>query len=155
MRLTLHTDYALRMLMLLAVEPERRHTIEEVARRYDISRNHLMKVAQTLSQAGFLESLRGRGGGLRLERAPASINLGALVRATEDSLALVECFDEDTNHCLISPVCGLQGPLQQALRAFLAVLDRYSLADLIKSPVSVRKMRALLAAPGDAVNVRS
>lgn len=149
MRLTLHTDYALRLLMLLAVEPERRHTIEEVAQRYDISRNHLMKVTQTLSQSGFLESLRGRGGGLRLGRSPASINLGAVVRATEDSLALVECFDEESNHCLISPACGLRGPLEQALRAFLAVLDRYSLADLIKSPVSVRKMRALLAASAD------
>ena len=83
MRLTLHTDYALRLLMLLAIEPENRHTIEEVAQRYDISRNHLMKVTQTLSQAGFLESLRGRGGGLRLSRFPASINLGAVVRATE------------------------------------------------------------------------
>lgn len=149
MRLTLHTDYALRLLMLLAIEPENRHTIEEVALRYDISRNHLMKVTQTLSQAGFLESLRGRGGGLRLSRSPASINLGAVVRATEDSLAVVECFDPENNRCLISPVCGLRGPLEEALRAFLAVLNRYSLEDLIKNPVSVRKMRALLAVPAD------
>lgn len=145
MRLTLHSDYALRLLMLLAIEPENRHTIEEVAQRYDISRNHLMKVTQTLSQAGFLDSLRGRGGGLRLARSADSINLGAVVRATEDSLALVECFDQENNRCVISPVCGLRGPLEEALRAFLAVLNRYSLADLIKSPVSVRKMRTLLA----------
>jgi Rrf2 family nitric oxide-sensitive transcriptional repressor len=144
MRLTFHTDYALRILMLLAVEPENRHTIEEVAQRYDISRNHLMKVTQTLSQAGFIESLRGRGGGLRLGQLPASINLGAVVRATEDSFALVECFDRENNRCVISPACGLRGPLEEALRAFLTVLDRYSLADLIKNPVSVRKMRALL-----------
>lgn len=149
MRLTLHTDYALRLLMLLAIEPENRHTIEAVAKRYDISRNHLMKVTQTLSQAGFLESLRGRGGGLRLGRSPASINLGAVVRATEDSLALVECFDRENDRCVISSVCGLRGPLEEALRAFLAVLNRYSLADLIKSPASVRKMRALLATPAD------
>lgn len=155
MRLTLHTDYALRLLMLLAVEPEHRHTIGEVAQRYDISRNHLMKVTQTLSQSGFLESLRGRCGGLRLGRSPASINLGAVVRATEDSLALVECFDQENNHCLISPACGLRGPLDQALRAFFAVLDRHSLADLIQSPISVRKMRILLGASAhDAVQMR-
>lgn len=144
MRLTLHTDYALRILMLLAVEPENLHTIEEIAQRYDISHNHLMKVTQTLSQAGFIESLRGRGGGLRLGHLPASINLGAVVRATEDSFALVECFDRENNHCVISPSCGLRGPLEEAQRAFLAVLDRHSLADLVKNPVSVRKMRALL-----------
>jgi len=83
-RLTLHTDYALRMLMFLALAPERAHTIEDIATRYGISRNHLMKVAQTLVQAGFVESLRGRGGGLRLAREPNSIRLGAIVRATED-----------------------------------------------------------------------
>jgi Rrf2 family nitric oxide-sensitive transcriptional repressor len=155
MRLTFHTDYALRILMLLAMEPENRHTIEEVAQRYDISRNHLMKVTQTLSQAGFVESLRGRGGGLRLGRLPASINLGAVVRATEDSFALVECFDRENNHCVISPCCGLRGPLEEAQRAFLAVLDRFSLADLIKNPVSVRKMRALLSTPvGGAIQVQ-
>jgi Rrf2 family nitric oxide-sensitive transcriptional repressor len=155
MRLTLHTDYALRILMLLAMEPENRHTIEEVAQRYDISRNHLMKVTQTLSQAGLVESLRGRGGGLRLGRPPASINLGAVVRATEDSFALVECFDRENNRCVISPACGLRGPLEEAQRAFLAVLDRYSLADLIKNPVSVRRMRALLGTPvSGAIQVR-
>jgi Rrf2 family nitric oxide-sensitive transcriptional repressor len=155
MRLTLHTDYALRILMLLAMEPESRHTIEEVAQRYDISHNHLMKVTQTLSQAGLVESLRGRGGGLRLGRPPASINLGAVVRATEDSFALVECFDRENNRCVISPACGLRGPLEEAQRAFLAVLDRYSLADLIKNPVSVRRMRALLGTPvSGAIQVR-
>jgi Rrf2 family transcriptional regulator, nitric oxide-sensitive transcriptional repressor len=147
MRLTLHTDYALRLLMLLAAEPDNRHTIAAVAQRFDISRNHLKKVTQTLSQAGFLESLRGRGGGLRLGRSAVSINLSEVVRATEDSLAVVECFDQKTNCCLISPACGLRGPLEEALRAFLAVLSRYSLADLVRNPVSVRKMRALLLAP--------
>lgn len=155
MRLTIHTDYALRILMLLAAEPENRHTIEEVAQRYDISRNHLMKVTQTLSQAGFVDSLRGRGGGLRLSRLPASINLGAVVRATEDSFALVECFDRENNRCVISPACGLRGPLEEAQRAFLVVLERYSLADLIGNPVSVRKMRALLGTPvGSAIRVQ-
>jgi Rrf2 family transcriptional regulator, nitric oxide-sensitive transcriptional repressor len=153
MRLTLHTDYALRLMMLLAMEPDHRHTIEEVARRYGISRNHLMKVAQTLVQAGFIGALRGRGGGLRLELPPGAINLGAVVRATEDSFALVECFDRERNACVISPACGLRGPLDEALRAFLAVLDRYSLADLVANPGSVRRMRRLLSDPA-AIEVR-
>lgn len=145
MRLTLHTDFALRLLMLLALEPDKLHTIEEVARRYDISRNHLMKVAQTLTQEGFIESLRGRGGGLRLAKQPARINVGAVIRTTEDSLALVECFDHTRNTCVVSSVCGLRGPLEEALAAFLTVLDRYSLADLIANPASFNRMRRLLA----------
>ncbi len=145
MRLTLHTDFALRLVMLLALEPDDRHTIEAVARRYRISRNHLMKVAQSLVAGGIVESARGRGGGLRLARPAAAINLGAVVRATEDSFALVECFDPRRNSCVVTPACGLRGPLEEALAAFLAVLDRYSIADLIADPRSYRRMRRLLA----------
>jgi len=145
MHLTLHTDFALRLLMLLALEPDELHTIEEVARRYRISRNHLMKVAQTLTQQGFIESLRGRGGGLKLAKLATRINLGAVVRTTEDSLALVECFDRERNSCVVSSACGLRGPLEEALAAFLAVLDRYTLADLISNPVAYRRMQRLLA----------
>ena len=145
MRLTFHTDYALRLLMLLALEPANLHTIGAVARRYGISRNHLVKVAQTLIKTGFIESLRGRGGGLRLARAPQTINLGAVVRATEDSFALVECFDRERNNCVVAPACGLRGPLEKALDAFLAVLDSYSLHDLIENPATSRRMRHLLA----------
>ena len=144
MRLTLHTDYALRLLMVLAMEPDDLHTVEEVARRYGISRNHLTKVTQTLVQAGFVDSQRGRGGGLRLARRADAINLGAVVRATEDSFALVECFAPDSNTCVITSACGLRGPLDEALRAFLAVLDRYSLADLIRHPRALQRMRQLL-----------
>jgi Rrf2 family nitric oxide-sensitive transcriptional repressor len=145
MRLTLHTDYALRLLMLLALEPDQLHTIEEVARRYRISRNHLMKVAQTLVQEGFVDGLRGRGGGLKLAKPAERINLGAVVRKTEDSLALVECFDRQKNGCVVSSACGLRGPLEEALTAFMAVLDRYSLADLIANPVAFGRMRRLLS----------
>lgn len=145
MRLTLHTDYALRLLMLLAIESNDLHTIEEVARRYRISRNHLMKVVQTLAQAGLIVSLRGRGGGLRLSRPAGAINLGAVVRNTEDGFALVECFDRARNTCAVAPACGLRGPLEEALQAFLLVLDRYSLADLIKNPGSLLRMKRLLA----------
>jgi len=144
MRLTLHTDFALRLLMLLALEPDELHTIEEVARRYRISRNHLMKVAQTLVQEGFVDSLRGRGGGLKLAKPATRIKLGAVVRKTEDGFALVECFDRERNNCVVSTACGLRGPLEEALAAFLAVLDQYSLADLISNPVAYRRMQRLL-----------
>ncbi len=145
MRLTVHTDYALRLLLLLAMEPDQLHTIEEVAQRYDISRNHLMKVTQTLVQAGLVSSQRGRGGGLTLQRAASDIMVGEVVRATEEGFALVECFDSAHNHCLITAACGLRGPLEEALQAFLAVLDRYSIVDLVARPGNLRRMRALLA----------
>jgi Rrf2 family nitric oxide-sensitive transcriptional repressor len=148
MRLTLHTDYALRLLMLLAIEPDALHTIEEAARRYDISRNHLMKVTQTLAQAGFIDSLRGRGGGLRLARPAVAIELGAVVRATEDNFALVECMDPERNTCVLSPACRLRGPIEEAMAAFIAVLDRYTLADLVKNPGTLKQMRRLLADDG-------
>lgn len=146
MRLTFHTDYALRLLMLLALEPDEPHTVEEVAQRYDVSRNHLNKVVQTLVQAGFIESQRGRGGGVRLARAPSEINLGRVVRATEDNFHIVECFCRETNTCVVAPACGLRDPLEEALAAFLGVLDRYSLADFIRNPGAARRMRRLLTA---------
>lgn len=146
MRVTLHTDYALRMLMFLAVDQNKLHTIEEISTRYGISRNHLMKVAQTLAQAGFVESIRGRNGGLRLGKPVSEINIGAVVRITEDGFNLVECFSAEENNCLIAPACGLRGPLEEALAAFLDVLDKYSLADLVKNPGRLRRMRRLLSA---------
>ena len=151
MRVTLHTDYALRMLMLLALEPDQLHTIEEISSRFDISRNHLMKVTQTLVQAGFVESVRGRNGGLRLRKNAGDIKVGAVVRVTEDGFNLVECFSAEDNNCLIAPACGLRGPLEEALAAFMAVLDRYTLADLMENPGRMRRMRRLLNQ--DAVSV--
>jgi Rrf2 family nitric oxide-sensitive transcriptional repressor len=144
MRLTYHTDYGLRMLMLLALEPEQLHTIEEVSRRYGISKNHMMKVAMTLTQSGFVDSVRGRGGGLRLARPPREIGLGDVVRATEDSFGIVECFDRSTNTCVVAPACGLKQVLKQAADEFLNVLDRYTLADLVKEPTVGKRMRQLL-----------
>jgi Rrf2 family nitric oxide-sensitive transcriptional repressor len=145
MRLTLHTDFALRLLMLLALEPDTLHTIEEVATRYRISKNHLMKVAQTLAQHSFIDSVRGRNGGLRLAKPAERINLGAVVRSTEDNLTLVECFDRETNTCIVAPACGLRGPLDEALAAFFAVLNKYSLADLVANPATHRRMERLLS----------
>ncbi|MBL4907684.1 MAG: Rrf2 family transcriptional regulator [Sneathiella sp.] len=143
MRLTYHTDYALRLIMMLAVEPGRLHTIGEIAERYDVSRNHMMKVSHTLVAAGFLDPVRGRNGGLRLKHPPEDINLGAVVRATEDNFDLVECFDAKKNKCVISKECGLRGPLEQALKAFIDTLDQYSLQDLITSPGSYGELRKL------------
>ena len=144
MRLTLHTDFALRLLTLLALEPDGLHTIAEVARRFNISRNHLVKVAQTLIQAGLVESVRGRCGGLRLAKKPAEIGLGEVVRATEDNFNVVECFDRKRNCCVVMPACGLRGPLGKAVTAFLSTLDGYTLADAVQNPGRVTRMRRLL-----------
>ncbi|MEX2631364.1 MAG: Rrf2 family transcriptional regulator [Tistlia sp.] len=134
MQLTRHSDYALRLLMRLAIEPRGLVTIQEVASDYRISRNHLMKIALELGREGFIETVRGRGGGLRLGRPAAEICIGAVVRTTEDSFALVECFDAAHNRCVITGACRLRGALREALEAFVAVLDGYTLADLVARP---------------------
>ncbi|MGB8602047.1 MAG: Rrf2 family transcriptional regulator [Rhizomicrobium sp.] len=147
MRLTLHTDYSLRLLMLLAIEPEGLHTIATVAARYGISRNHMMKVAQTLIQAGYVESVRGRRGGFKLSKSPAEIVIGQVVRQTEDDLCLTGCFDRERKDCCIMiPACGVRKPLQKALSAFFDVLDQYTLADLLDHPGRVSRMRHILSA---------
>ena len=132
MRFTRYTDYALRVLMYLGLKPEDElATIREIAESYDISENHLMKVAHSLGQNGYIVTVRGRQGGLRLAKPPAAINLGDVVRHCEDDLRIVECFDPETNSCPIAGVCALPAVLEEALAAFLAVLDRYTLADLM------------------------
>jgi Rrf2 family transcriptional regulator, nitric oxide-sensitive transcriptional repressor len=126
MRLTRYTDYAMRVLLYLASQPDARlSSIGEIARRYGISQNHLMKVVNGLVRAGFIEGVRGRSGGIRLARDAGTITVGAVVRHTEDDFKLVDCSD-----CVIAPACGLICVLQQATDAFLAVLDSHSLADL-------------------------
>lgn len=130
MHLTRYTDYAIRVLLYLAVKGEERTTINEIAETFSISRNHLMKIVQELNQKGYLTAIRGKSGGLLLGRRPETISLGALVRDTEHEMALVECFRED-NTCVITPSCRLQPILAEALSAFLSVLDQYTLADLL------------------------
>ncbi len=125
MRLTRYTDYSLRVLMYLAARPDGLARIGEISAAYGISQNHLMKVVQDLVRLGFVTSVRGRNGGIRLARDPAEINIGAVVRATEDSFQVAPC---DT--CVIAPACGLKCALEEAVRAFLAVLDTYTLASL-------------------------
>ncbi|MQX52945.1 RrF2 family transcriptional regulator [Alcanivorax sediminis] len=132
MQLTTHTDYALRTLICLSLQPDSAPmTVHEIARRYDISANHVAKVAQTLTQLGYINSLRGRGGGLVMAQAADTINLGTLVRETEN-LKLLECFAEGSQ-CAIEPACKLKNMFMQAQQAFLKVLDGYTLADVIKN----------------------
>ena len=144
MRLTYHADYALRLLMYVALRDGTLVQIQEVAEAYGISKNHLMKVAFHLGRLGFLETVRGRNGGLRLARAPQDITVGEVVRKTEESFALVECFDPGSNGCVITGPCRLRGVLRKALDAFLDVLDEHTLADLIQ-PRSSALSRILLA----------
>ena len=131
MRLTTFSDYSLRVLVYLGTARGRLATIEQVAEAYGISANHLMKVVHHLAQNGFIETVRGKHGGMRLARAPASICVGDVLRTTEDGFALVECFEERDTECRIARCCALKGALARALEAFLAELDRYTLADLL------------------------
>jgi len=133
MRLTNFSDYSLRTLIYLAVNGQ--STIADISRLYGISEAHMNKVIHQLGLAGDIATMRGRGGGIRLAKPPEAINVGAVVRRTED-LALVTCLEG--GECLIAPACGLQTALQEALAAFLAVLDRYTIADLVSSPALVR-----------------
>ncbi len=131
MRITRYTDYSLRVLMYVAVTPENElSTIREIAESYDISRNHLMKVVQELTAKGYLLAVRGKHGGIRLNRPPQDINVGTLVRETEEDLELVECFGNN-NQCVITPACQLKFALRNALEAFFRELDNYTLADLL------------------------
>ncbi|WP_173364518.1 RrF2 family transcriptional regulator [Solibacillus silvestris] len=134
MRLTVYTDYSLRTLMYLGVRGrENLVTIQEIADAYQISKNHLMKVTHDLGKIGYIETIRGRGGGIRLAVEPEQINIGEVVRKTEDDFHLVECFNPEGNLCKISPECRLKFALQEALKAYLAVLDTYTLADVLVS----------------------
>ena len=131
MRLTAMTDYALRLLMHVARQDDRLCTITEVAQRYGISEAHLMKITHQLALAGFLETVRGKGGGMRLALPPQRINLGAVVRRMESDFALVECFAVG-DRCVLSGNCRLATALDDALQAFFARLDGWTLADLLR-----------------------
>jgi Rrf2 family transcriptional regulator, nitric oxide-sensitive transcriptional repressor len=131
MRLTLHTDYSLRVLMFAALKGEALSTIAEIAEHFEISRTHLMKVVNALGRAGYLDTVRGKKGGFRLAKKPSQIKVGAVVRDLEEDLAIVGCMQQK-NYCPIEGACILRGALGEAMAAFLAVLDRYTLADLVK-----------------------
>ena len=139
MRLTFSTDYALRLLMLVGLETEHLVTIEEVADRFGISKNHLMKVAYQLGQAGYLETVRGRNGGLRLGKAPSQIVVGEVVRRMEPDFAVVEC-QNPAGYCKITPSCVLRSAMREAVQAFLDKLDQYTLEDLLRTKSKLRHL---------------
>ncbi|TDT44284.1 BadM/Rrf2 family transcriptional regulator [Halospina denitrificans] len=149
MRITGYTDYSLRVLMYVTAQGNRLATIQEIADRYGISKNHLMKVVHQLTRKGYLESVRGKKGGIRLKPNPSDINLGILVREMEPDLHLVECFGPD-NTCVITPICSLKGVLNEALQAFLATLDQYTLADITPSSDIPQLIRLLNIPTEDA-----
>ncbi|MFO7324630.1 MAG: Rrf2 family transcriptional regulator [Pseudomonadota bacterium] len=140
MKLTLYTDYGLRTLIALAVSPERRHTVTGISAAYGISRNHLVKVVARLADLGYVETTRGKGGGMRLARRPEEIRVGQVVRELESGLGVVECLGDDGAGCVISPVCRLKGLFEEATQAFLAALDGHTLAELVKRRSSVARL---------------
>lgn len=137
----MYTDYSLRVLIYLGTKEDGKlTTIQEISDAYHISKNHLMKVTFELGKAGFIETVRGRGGGIRLADRPENINVGMVVRRMEEDFHLVECFSSETNTCPISPICGLRGVLGRALHAYLAVLDEYNLQDLLFNKDALRDL---------------
>jgi Rrf2 family nitric oxide-sensitive transcriptional repressor len=130
-RLTLHTDFALRVLIQVGLNDDKLTTINDIARTFGISKTHLMKVVNDLGQKGYLDTVRGRNGGIRLMREARDINIGQVVRDTENQLNVIGCL-EHKGYCPIERVCVLRGALRNATEAFLAVLDARTLADLIK-----------------------
>ena len=131
MQLTLYTDYSLRVLLYLALNPERRVTITEISEYFGISRNHLVKVVHNLGKLQWIHTIRGKSGGLVLAVSPQELNIADVVRAVEPHMNLLECFDHVTNTCPITMQCALKGVLFQARQGFMDVLERYTLADMM------------------------
>lgn len=135
MRLTRYTDYSLRVLIHLALNDDRLCSIGEISRTYDVSHNHLMKVVNALAHDGFIETVRGRAGGMRLARPAKDISVGEVVRRTEEGFQLADC-----SGCALSPACGLTGVLAEGMRAMMAVFDSYTIADLLTDKDTMRRL---------------
>lgn len=131
MHLTQYSDYAMRVLMYLAMHPGETVTISRISEEFGISKEHLRKVVHQLSGLGYINTSRGKKGGMRLAMEPQRIRIGDVVRRTETHFNVVECFDAKHNRCILIRECGLQGALQEAVSSFLSALDRYTLADVI------------------------
>ncbi|MCC6362504.1 MAG: Rrf2 family transcriptional regulator [Bryobacterales bacterium] len=141
MKLTAYTDYSLRVLMYLGLRGERLATISELSETYGLSANHLMKIIHNLGKLGYIETVRGRGGGMKLAGTPEEINLGQVIRQMEPDFAITECFDtEHPSGCVIMPACRLQLILGKAVEAFLDVLDNHTLADLLQSRTRLKSL---------------
>lgn len=143
MQLNDFTDYSLRVLIYAAGRPDQQCATADVATAFGISRHHVVKVVHTLQQLGYLTTIRGRRGGFRLAQAAEQIRLGDVIRRTEGTLALVECFDREASTCPLTPACGLKRALGDAFDAFFGVLDRWSLADMVSQPRWATRIRLL------------
>jgi len=150
MKLSTFTDYSLRTLMYLAAAPQRRATIAEIATAFGISRHHLTKVAHGLGRNGWLANVRGKGGGLALAMPPQHIVIGAVVRLSEGVDLPAACFAQDGEGCTIASVCRLRGALAEAVQAFYAALDRYTLADLTHDPGALSRLLFVERSPPQA-----
>lgn len=139
-----YTDYALRVLIFTGMKSNtERASIKEISETFSISQHHLGKIVYELNRQGLIETFRGKNGGIQLAKSPSDINVGAIVRDLEQDFALLECFDKDTNHCILSPACKLKHALHQALEAFFQVLDQYTLADLIVNDDALRELMGI------------
>lgn len=146
MRLTDYTDYTLRTLIYLGLHRDQLVTVRAISEAYGISNNHLTKVVHQLGLAGLVQTTRGRGGGLRLARAPSDIRIGEVVRLTEPDFNLVECFDKERNDCVLAPACQLKSVLARATAAWLAVLDEVTLEQILSNARRLKKSVPLSAA---------
>ena len=151
MRLTQFSNFAIRMLMYSALKGTTPSAVPEIAKAYGASYDHMKKVAAELCRLGYLQTVQGRTGGVRLVRRPEDIRIGEVIRHTERGVVFVECFDLESNTCPLEPACQLKRALEESLRAFFDVLDRYTLADLIRSP---DQLSPLLAIDQPAAGVR-
>ena len=148
MQLTLHSEYALRVLLYLGARQPAPSSTREISTAYRISKHHLVRVVQTLAEHDYLAVTPGRGGGIALAKDPASIRLGDVVRAAEPNMRLAECFDRSSNGCVLTPVCSLKPVLNEALLAFLAALNRYTLKDLLARGARQRMAAQLVRIAG-------
>lgn len=145
MRLTAFTDYALRTLVYLALEPDRLATIDQICAAYDIPKNHLSKVVHLLGSSGWVATVRGKGGGLMLALPPEEISVGQVIRLTENDFQMVECFDKANDRCVLSPACRLKAALREATAAWFAVLDPLTLRDLVGNRRQLQRLLQLAA----------
>jgi Rrf2 family nitric oxide-sensitive transcriptional repressor len=140
MEISLYSDYSFRVLMYLALVEDDLSQIRTISEAYQISENHLIKVVQHLVKLGYVASVRGRSGGIRLAKEAIEINLGHVFRQTEPSLKLLPCFEGEDSTCPVTSVCRLQGVFHRALFAFLKELDGLTLADLMQDPVPIKSL---------------
>lgn len=150
MRMTLQTDYALRMLIYLAIHDPRPSTVNDVAESYGISRNHLLKIVLKLRDMGLVMTARGRSGGIHLAARPETINVGEVVRTLGEDFPVVECMKAGGGGCVLSPICRLRGVVREALGAYLSVFDNYTLADLITNQEELAEVRGAYRGIGNS-----